>query len=307
MEREVIVVTGPTASGKTSLSIQLALGLNTEIISADSRQFYKLLDIGTAKPSVEELSQVKHHFISFLDPAEDYNVSRFRKDAIIICERLWKKGKMPVISGGSGLYIKALIDGLSSTPDPDPELRQNLMDLKVRYGNEYLHDKLKEVDSVSAENMLPQNWKRVIRALEVYYLTGKTLTYHHKHPQESSEKIVSHQFGILPDREILYERINRRTDEMIRRGLIEEVRHIMDMGYKTSLNSLNTVGYKEIAAYLNGETTLVNAVELIKRNTRRYAKRQMTWFRKDNRIEWESINTTEELFIFAGRLVKLFS
>ncbi len=179
MERQIIFISGPTASGKTEFSLNLAIMLNTEIISADSRQFYKYLDIGTAKPNPEELKSVNHHLISFLNPNENYNISIFRKDVLRICEDLWDKGKIPIISGGSGLYIKSIIDGLADTPDSDQELRDRLLDEMSAYGREYLYNKLVTVDPVSASKMLPQNWKRVIRALEVFYLTGKPIWEYH--------------------------------------------------------------------------------------------------------------------------------
>jgi tRNA dimethylallyltransferase len=302
MEREVIVITGPTASGKTSLSIQVAEALNTEIISADSRQIYKLLDIGTAKPSPQELARVKHHFISILDPSENYNVSKFRRDALNICETLWNRGKTPVITGGSGLYIKALIDGLSDTPDPDPEIRQQLLRERIEFGNDYLYEKLKKIDPVIAGRLLPQNWKRVIRALEVFYITGIPISDIHQEKTDVN-LLKAYQYGINWDRQLLYERINRRTEEMISNGLTAEVKSLLDAGYSPEPNALNTVGYKEIIRYIMGEYTLEKAVDLIKRNTRRYAKRQMTWFRKDNRIEWKSVERNEDLVIFAKKII----
>jgi tRNA dimethylallyltransferase len=305
VEREVIVITGPTASGKTALSIEVAEKLNTEIISADSRQFYKLMNIGTAKPSDAELGKVKHHLISFLEPDQEYNASLFRKAASDICEKLWNRGQIPVITGGSGLYIKSLIDGLSDTPDPDPELRKQLLQQKEELGIEFLYDRLKKIDPYSASNMIPQNWKRIIRALEVYYLTGKPISYFHN--QHGSVEIKAHQFGLMWDREILYKRINQRTEGMIKDGLVEEVKSLLDLGYDPQINSLNTVGYKEIISFLKKEITLDKAIELIKRNTRRYAKRQITWFRKDQRILWKSIETNEDLFIFGGSIISRFS
>jgi tRNA dimethylallyltransferase len=302
VEREVIVITGPTASGKTSLSIDVAEQLKTEIISADSRQFYKLLDIGTAKPTTKELKRIKHHFISFLDPSENYNVSKYRRDALRVCEELWAKRKTPVISGGSGLYIKALIDGFAETPDPDPELRDRLHSERLEYGNQYMLDKLKEVDPESTETLIPQNWKRIIRALEVYYITGIPLSEIQKAPP-AGKPLNAYQYGILWDRHILYEKINNRTDEMISSGLKEEVDSILKSGYLPDLNSLNTVGYKEMISFIRGEISFHKAVDLIKRNTRRYAKRQITWFRKDARIQWESVKRNEDLVIFAEKIV----
>jgi tRNA dimethylallyltransferase len=306
VEREVIVIVGPTASGKTSLSIEVASQINTEIISADSRQFYRELNIGTAKPSSEDLKRVKHHFINFLDPLEDYNISRFREEALIVCEKLWSKGQIPVITGGSGLYIKALIDGISNTPDPDPELRERLMKEKELYGADYLYNKLRKIDPVISASMIPQNWKRVIRALEVYYIMGRPISEVHK-DSAMKDSLSSYQFGIMWDRKVLYDRINTRVDEMIRVGFVDEVRELLQRGFNPDSNSFNTVGYKEIVSFLKEEISFEKAVELIKRNTRRYAKRQLTWFRKDARIHWETIKSNEELYIFAERIVNQFN
>jgi tRNA dimethylallyltransferase len=305
VEREVVVITGPTASGKTEVSIHLAGILNSEIISADSRQFYKHLDIGTAKPSETDLNRVKHHFINSLEPDQEYNVSLYAEEALEICKQLWSGGKVPIVTGGSGLYLKSLVDGLSDTPDPDPEIRDQLIKEKSIYGNEYLYDKLRMIDPESASKMLPQNWKRVIRALEVYYLTGKPIWQHHSENKDRLN-MEALQYAPLWDREMLYSRINSRTDKMIEDGFISEVKNILSMGFNKELNSLNTVGYKEIIAYLEGQLTLEQSVDLIKRNTRRYAKRQLTWFRKDYRIKWTSIKSKGELLIFAENIAAEF-
>lgn len=301
MERKVIVIVGPTGSGKTALSLHLARLLKTEIISADSRQFYKYLDIGTAKPTENELRGINYHMIGFLMPEVDYNVSKFKKDSLKICNTLWNKGQLPIITGGSGLYIKSIIDGLSDTPDPDFKIRENLLVEKEKYGVEALHRKLKDIDPESAAAIHQNNWKRVIRAIEVYYKTGiKISDVNEKNVGDSN--IKADQYGILWDRDTLYSRINERCDRMIEEGLVEEVRKLMNSGFSRNLNSLNTLGYKEIIAYLEGEINLVEAIELFKRNTRRYAKRQLTWFRKDSRITWQSINCSEDLIIFAEKI-----
>jgi tRNA dimethylallyltransferase len=306
LEREIIVIAGPTASGKTDLAIETAERLNTEIISADSRQFYKYLDIGTAKPSDDQLKRVKHHLISFLEPADNYNVSLFRKDALEICGELWSRGKIPVVAGGSGLYIRALVKGLSDTPDPDESIRERLLREKEEYGADYLYNKLKEIDPVSTENMLPQNWKRVMRALEVFYITGIPISAIHEQSSKDNE-LNAVKYGIMRDREELYGRINKRVDDMFKAGLVDEVKSLLDKKYDSGLNSLNTVGYKEVIQYLNNEITLERAVELIKRNTRRYAKRQITWFRKEEGIIWQTIKTNEDLLIFAESIAKRFN
>ncbi|MCK5457396.1 MAG: tRNA (adenosine(37)-N6)-dimethylallyltransferase MiaA [Melioribacteraceae bacterium] len=303
MERRVIVIVGATGSGKTSLSLKLAAKLNTEIISADSRQIYKILDIGTAKPLKEELNQIKHHFIDSLNPDEPFNVSKYEDASLKIIDELHQKDKIPIVVGGSGLYIKALVDGLFNEVDTDEEFRRKLIDEREKFGNEYLYQKLIAVDKESANTMLPQNWKRVIRALEVFHLTGEPIwKFHAEHKREVDIEFL--QNGLQWERELLYQNINNRVDKMIFDGLVDEVKSILGKGYSSNLNSLNTVGYKEIIAYLNGECDLDRAVELIKRNTRHYAKRQMTWFRKDERIKWFEIDQEEDLEKIADSIIK---
>ncbi len=302
MERKVIVIVGPTCSGKTELAIKIARKLKTGIISADSRQFYKFLDIGTAKPGQQELNSVKHYFINNLLPDEDYNVSRFEKEALDILDKLTGQNKIPVVAGGSGLYIKAIVDGIFDTVDTDDSYRIELLNLKRMHGNGILYEKLKQVDPETAAKLLPQNWKRVIRALEVYKLTGKSISeFQKEYKRETRYEFL--QFGLNWPREILYKNIETRVDKMIEQGLIEEVKNLLQKGYDEKLNSLNTVGYKEIIAYLKNETGLEEAIRLIKRNTRRYAKRQLTWFRKDGRINWFDINESKQLDDIAEKII----
>jgi tRNA dimethylallyltransferase len=305
LEKRVIVIAGPTCSGKTSLSLLLAKSLNTEIISADSRQIYKILTIGTAKPTKSELNTVPHHFIDSLSPDEDFNVSRFEIEALKIISDIHQQNKIPVVVGGSGLYIKAIVEGLWNDVDTDSVFREQLQKEREKFGNQFLYDKLKKVDSKSAETMLPQNWKRVIRALEVFHLTGKSiLEFHIEHKRESDIKF--HQYGLNWEREVLYQNIEARVDEMIKAGLVDEVNSILKADFSSELNSLNTVGYKEIIAYLNDEFDLERAIDLIKRNTRRFAKRQMTWFRKDKNIEWFDIRNKSEINEIADSIIHKF-
>lgn len=294
METKVAVIVGPTCSGKTSLSLSLAKQLNSEIISADSRQIYKYLNIGTAKPSIKELKSVKHHLIDFLDPMEDYNVSKFEKDALQKISRIINNKKIPIVVGGSGLYIRAIVDGIFDTVDTDESIRENLMDERKKFGNDYIYEKLKKFDSKTASTLLPQNWKRIIRALEVYFITG-TPIWKHQEEYKREVDLTFLQFGLNWDRKVLYENIENRVDEMIELGLVEEIKSLLENGYTKELNALNTVGYKEIIEYLEDKISLERAVELIKRNTRRYAKRQLTWFRKDERIKWLDVNAKKDL------------
>jgi len=302
---EVIVINGPTCSGKTYLGLKLASILRTEIISADSRQIYKYLNIGTAKPSADQLKIVKHHFIDELNPDDDFNASMFAEKAEVILENLIELKKTPIVLGGSGLYIKALIDGISESADTNVELRKELLELRQKYGNDFLYDELKRVDMISADNMLPQNWKRVMRALEVFRLTGKPIWQHHSN-QTSYKNFLYRQIGLLWDRKLLYQNIESRVDEMIKDGLVDEVLFIQKAGYSKDLNSLNTVGYKEIIQYLDDEISLDRAIELIKRNTRRYAKRQMTWFNKDKRITWYQISQKCDLKDVCDKILRSF-
>lgn len=304
MERKVIVIVGPTCSGKTNLSLKLTKSVPSEIISADSRQIYKYLDIGTAKPSKEQLQLFPHHLIDLLNPSENYDVSRFEKDAEGIIDLINKKNKIPIIVGGSGLYIKVLIDGIFDTADRDEEYRKELLQKRKEFGNDFLYEELKKVDPVSAEKMLPQNWKRVMRALEVFHTTGEPIWKHHQNQSSQKEKkYIFIQFGLDWERNILYQNIDKRVDQMIEHGFVNEVKNILGDGYDKNLNSLNTVGYKEIIQHLDGEITLERAIELIKRNTRHYAKRQMTWFRKDERIHWFDVKDSSDLDQIAENII----
>lgn len=293
MERKVAVIVGPTCSGKSDIAFLLAERLDSEIISADSRQIYKYLDIGTAKPAADMMKKIKHHFIDYIEPDQDYNVSKFEEEALSVISYLHKSNKIPIVAGGSGLYIRALIDGIPDSAVMDDEYRKKILSLRSEFGNEYLHKELKKVDPVSAGKLLPQNWKRVLRALEVYHLTGKPIWQHQKEYKRET-KVEFHQFGIEWSREKLYENINERVDEMIKLGLPDEVKSLLKV-YNKNLNSLNTVGYKEIISFIDGKITLDKAIELIKRNTRRYAKRQMTWFKADKRITWLKAENKNDL------------
>lgn len=294
MESKVIIIVGPTCSGKTDLSINLAQNLSSEIISADSRQIYKCLNIGTAKPNKKQLALVKHHLIDTLNLDENYNASLFENDSLKIINKLHSTNKIPIVVGGSGLYIKALLDGIFDSTAKDETLRVKLLEDKKKYGNEYLYNQLLEIDKTTADKLLPQNWKRIIRAIEVYKITGRPIwELHNEYKRECSYNF--YQFGLNWQRDKLYENIEKRVDEMIKLGLVEEVENIIKQGYNTQLNALNTVGYKEVISYLEKEISLNRAIELIKRNTRRYAKRQLTWFRKDNRIKWFEIQSKNEI------------
>ena len=300
---QVIVIAGPTCSGKTNLAIRVAERIDSEIISADSRQVYKYLDIGTAKPSKAELKKVKHHLIDHTLPHGLFNAGMFVDEAEKIISRLHSENKIPVVAGGTGLYIKSLTDGIINSVDTNQELRDELLGKRKQFGNEYLYNELKRVDPKSSDSMLPQNWKRVIRALEVYYISGKPIWQHFDEQKKNTDNQFF-QFGITRERAVLYERIEQRVDMMIENGLVDEVKHLLKKGCSKEINALNTVGYKEIISYLENEISLVRAVELIKRNTRRYAKRQITWFKADNRIDWINIKSESDISEASNYIIK---
>lgn len=303
MERVVVTIIGPTCSGKTSLSLMLAEELQTEIISADSRQIFKYLSIGTAKPTKEETDKIKHHFIDTLEPDINYNISKFEIDGLKVIEDLFSKNKIPVVVGGSGLYIKALIDGIINDVETDDEYRAELMKQREEFGNEHIYNILREVDPQSAENMLPQNWKRVIRALEVFHISGKPIWQHHNEQKRDTD-IKFLQYGLNWDREILYQNIEKRVDQMVNDGLLAELQNVLEMGFERSVNALNTVGYKELYDFIDEKITLERAIELIKRDTRRFAKRQFTWFRRDERIKWFDVNSASDLSEIKNSILK---
>ncbi len=303
MERRVLAIVGPTASGKTKIGIEIAQELKTEIISADSRQIVRELTIGTAKPDEVELNKVKHHFINIISLNEKYDVGRFVKEAKEIINRLHSENRIPVVVGGSGLYINSLLYGIFEGPSSDDEIRLELEKELKEKGIESLIKKLQEVDPVTYEKIDKKNPRRIIRALEVFFLTGKPISQFQKekHQEPPFEKII---FGLLWDRKKLYERINHRVDQMIEQGLIEEVKEILNKFGENVNIALQTVGYKEVIDYLKSKITYNEMIELIKRNTRRYAKRQLTWFRKVRDINWIEINSEEELDKIAKKIIK---
>ncbi|MCK9400708.1 MAG: tRNA (adenosine(37)-N6)-dimethylallyltransferase MiaA [Bacteroidales bacterium] len=278
----LLIILGPTASGKTDLAIKVAKWLDTEIISADSRQFYRELSIGTAKPNAEQLAEVEHHFIGHISISEDYNISRFEQDVIRLLDKLFETHRAVVMTGGSGLYIDAVCNGIDEQPEHDPAIRHLLKEEYKARGINYLQKELFSLDPLYYKEVDLSNPNRLMRALEVCLMTGKPYsTYRKGHRQQRNFRTI--KFGIRVPREELVERINRRIDGMMASGLLEEAK----ANYSCrNLNALNTVGYKEMFEYLDGICTLEDAVEKIRINTRRYAKRQMTWFRKDPEINW---------------------
>lgn len=297
MNKKLVIIAGPTAVGKTDISIKIAKRLNTEIISSDSMQIYKYMDIGSAKVSKEEQGVVNHHLIDIIDPKEEFSVSDYKDKAQNIISKLHNIGKIPVVTGGTGLYINSLICNMSFTESSkDEEYREQIERVARDKGNEYVHSMLKGIDSESYRLIHPNNLKRVIRALEVYHLTGRPFSDFKEDNMYSCDYDL-HYYILNMDREKLYNRINKRVDVMLQNGLIEEVKWLIDYGCTKDMQSMKGIGYKELISYLQGEITYSEAVEEIKKGSRNYAKRQLTWFRKDPRavfIDKDNYSCDEE-------------
>ena len=291
--KHLIIIAGPTASGKTALAIHLAEKLETEILSADSRQFYREMSIGTAKPAPVELQQVKHHFIDSLTVTQDYNVGMFERDTLNLLEKIYEKKDTAVMAGGSGLYIQAVCKGFDDLPEADPELREQLILIFREEGIASLQNRLQALDPVYFQQVDIKNPHRLIRAIEVCQLTGKRYSDLRKTGAASLRTFSPLKIGLSLSREEMYKRINRRVDLMMEQGLLEEVKKLLP--YR-SYNALNTLGYKELFEYIDGKTSLPLAVEKIKQNTRNFAKRQMTWFRKDSGMNWFQPDDTEGIW-----------
>ena len=287
MKRPLIILTGPTAVGKTSLSLSLAKELDGEIVSADSMQVYRYMDIGTAKIREEERQGIPHHLIDVLDPWEDFNVVRFQKMAREALEEIWERGHIPIVTGGTGFYIQALLYDIHFTENnEDSSLRKDLENYARENGAEALHSRLAEVDEKAASQIHFNNVKRVIRALEFYYQTGKKMSEHNEEERKRTSPYDFKYFVLNDEREHLYAGINRRVDLMMEEGLVEEVRKLKEMGCDSTMVSMQGLGYKEILSYLEGECTLDEAVYKIKRDTRHFAKRQITWFKRERDVIW---------------------
>ncbi|HAG12209.1 MAG TPA: tRNA (adenosine(37)-N6)-dimethylallyltransferase MiaA [Desulfotomaculum sp.] len=281
------VIVGPTATGKTATSINVAKQVNGEIISADSMQIYRRMDIGAAKPSLEERQEIPHYMIDIIDPDEQYSVALFRKEAEKQILDIVSRSKIPVMVGGTGLYVRSVIDQYSFTQTGvDTELRTRLHKLAESDGVLAVHRLLEKVDSCTAARLHPNNIKRVIRAIEVYHNTGTPISKLHARDGQKTEKYRLFMFGLIMNRGDLYKRIEKRVEKMVADGLTNEVSKLLKDGYSSELTSMQGLGYKEIIPYLKGTTTLENAILTLKRNTRRYAKRQITWFRHDPRVNW---------------------
>ncbi|MBQ6788546.1 MAG: tRNA (adenosine(37)-N6)-dimethylallyltransferase MiaA [Lachnospiraceae bacterium] len=287
MKKPLIILTGPTAAGKTKLSIALAKAVNGEVISADSMQVYRYMDIGSAKIKPEEMDGVPHYLVDILEPTVDFNVVMFQKYAKEAMEQIYAKGKIPILVGGTGFYIQSVLYDIDFTEnDEDTELRKELEALAQEKGVQYLHDMLKECDPKAAEEIHANNIKRVIRAIEYNRQTGGKISEHNEVERQKESAYASCYFVLTDERARLYQNIDKRVDIMLEEGLVDEVKHLLDMGCKRESTAMQGLGYKEIIAYLLGEITLEEALYLIKRDTRHFAKRQLTWFRRERDVIW---------------------
>ncbi len=294
---QVIVIAGPTASGKTGLSVEVAKQLNTEIVSADSMQIYRGMDVGTAKVTEEEKQGVLHHMIDVVSPMENYNVSRYVSEAKECVDKILQKGKIPVIAGGTGLYINSLVYGYDLAPIPsDDAVREEITALYEEKGGEYLLEELRKIDPKTAARLHPNNARRLIRALEVYRLSGMTISEQEERTKNAPKPYDVRFFVLDTDREKLYERINLRVDIMLANGLEEEVKQLLLSGVPKTCTAMQAIGYKEMVEYLGGYLTFLEAVDKIKQESRRYAKRQLTWFRRNEGAIWlEASHSKQEL------------
>ena len=298
--KNLVILTGPTAVGKTSLSINLAKAINGEIISADSMQIYKGMDIGTAKIMPEEMDGVTHHLIDVIDPTEDFHVVRFKEMVEAAIEEIYAKGKVPIICGGTGFYIQAILYDIDFTENEiDKSYRESLEKYAAEFGEDALHDKLKAIDPESAESIPAANVKRVIRAIEYYEQTGEKFSVHNATQKEKNSPYNFAYFVLNDDRQLLYNRIDARVDKMIDEGLVDEVKSLVAKGVKKGMTAMDGIGYKELLDYLDGNGSLEDAVELIKKKSRNYAKRQLTWFRREKEVIWldKTVYTSEDMLL----------
>lgn len=289
MKKTVLAVVGPTASGKSALAIELAKRFDGEIICCDSMQIYKEMNIGTAKPNLDEQMQVVHHLFDFADPKESFSCADYIPLAQVVVEDILSRGKLPIFCGGTGLYLDRFLSGAQfEETEIDENFRREMESFAKEFGNEALHDKLREIDPISADEIHPNNVKRVIRALEIYKTSGRTKSELDKDSKSFESDYRAIQIGLkYENREILYDRINRRVDKMMTDGLLEETKSLLESGvFEKNATAAQAIGYKELLSYFCGQKSLENAVEDLKMATRRYAKRQMTWFSSHGNVNW---------------------
>jgi len=303
MTSKLLCVLGPTAVGKTEIAIQLAQRLNAEIISVDSRQIYRQMDIGTAKPAPEEQQAARHHLIDCADIAQPFSVADYQSLADAAITDIQNRGKQVLLVGGAGLYFRVIVDGLFEGPGADTTLREQLEREADQLGVEILHERLRACDPVSAKRIHPNNVVRVIRALEVYELTGTPMSEHQQQWQHQHQRYPFTAFCLTMPRALLYQRIEQRVDVMLANGLVAEVESLLAAGYARDTPALRSFGYREVIDHLDGKCTYLEAVAQLKQNTRRFAKRQLTWFRKDARMEWVDRSAISDVVDYIMRTV----
>ena len=306
--KDLLIIAGPTAIGKTAISISLAKNLQGEIISADSMQIYKHMDIGSAKISTDDMQQIPHHLIDIIEPSEKFSVSDFKNLAENYISEITSRKKLPILAGGTGLYINSLIYNYDFTDAAkDESYRDELQNLAETNGKEYVHSLLKNIDALSYNRLYPNDLKRVIRALEVYKITGAPISFYNNRSSIYDIPYNINYFVLTMDRSKLYEKINSRIDLMLEEGLVNEIIALKNMGYTSDMQAMKGIGYKEILYYLQGEITYDNAVNMIKQGTRNYAKRQLTWFRKDDRVTWidkDTFKSDVEIVEYITHIIK---
>ncbi|HDD35590.1 MAG TPA: tRNA (adenosine(37)-N6)-dimethylallyltransferase MiaA [Candidatus Desulfofervidus auxilii] len=295
MKPKIVILTGPTGVGKTALSLYLAKRFDAEIINADSMQIYRYMDIGTAKPSLEERKTVPHHLIDIKNPDEDYDAAQYRRDADLAIKDILSRGKHTLIVGGTMLYLKVLTKGLFPAPPPNKDLRQNLFKIAEEKGRQWLYEKLKGIDPETARRIKPNDIIRIIRAIEIYELTGRPISWHQKQHNFSERPYDYLKICLFRPREELYQRIEKRVEKMFTQGIIEEVKNLLRMGYTPQLKSMQSIGYRHVIAYLQGKQDLGETKRVFKRDTRRYAKRQLSWFRQEREIKWLLADEKEKI------------
>ncbi len=306
-KKPMVVITGPTAVGKTALSLQMAKAVNGEIISADSMQVYRMMDIGTAKIKPEEMQGIPHHLIDVLDPKEEFNVVTFQAMAKRALEDIYQKGKIPIIAGGTGFYIQSILYDILFENTEVSDYRMELTEYYEQHGAHELHQRLKDIDEVSYREIHENNVKRVIRALEFYHDTGYPISQHNKEQRSKESPYQFVYFVLNDDRTILYDRIEKRIELMLEQGLVEEVKSLLDYGCTPDMISMQGLGYKEMISYLKGECSLEDAVYILKRDTRHFAKRQLTWFRREPDVIWinrPEYASEEEMLFFMYKCMR---
>ena len=305
--KPLVVLTGPTAVGKTALSVHLAKAIGGEIISADSMQVYKQMDIGTAKIKPEEMQGVRHYLVDEFMPDEEFHVVKFKEYANRYIEEIYQKGKIPILVGGTGFYIQAVLKDVSFEQEKVSEYRKTLERLAEEKGAHYLHEQLLQVDPESAASIHENNVRRVIRALEYYEQTGEKISEHNEREKQKESPYNFAYFVLNQEREVLYKRIDKRVDLMVEEGLVEEVKGLMEKGYSRDLVSMQGLGYKEIYSYLQGEISLEDAIYILKRDTRHFAKRQLTWFKREKDVVWvdkDELVTQEQQLSFCLNILQ---